>query len=61
MAGMAGNGWKWLEMAGVAGNGWIWLGMAGMAGNGWKWLEMQKKRDPGSHDPKNVQVYLQYI
>ena len=48
MAGMAKNGWKWLEiaeMAGnelqrlkMAGNGWKWLEKAGI---GWKWLELK--------------------
>ena len=27
---------KWLEMAGMVGNGWKWLKMFG---NGWKWME----------------------
>ena len=44
--GMAGNGWKWLEMAG---HGWKWLTMvdwrkwlemAGYGQNDWKWLKM---------------------
>ena len=52
MAGMAGNGWKWLEMAGlleltgnglkwleIAVNSWKWPEWQEMAGHGWKWLE----------------------
>ena len=35
LSGMAGNGWKWLEMAG---NGWQCLDMSGMIGNGSKLL-----------------------
>ena len=40
MAGMAGNGWKWmewLEMNGIAGKG---LKQLKVAGNEWKWMEM---------------------
>ena len=43
MVGMVENGLKLLEIAGMTGNGWKWLKIAeitGMAGNGWKWLEI---------------------
>ena len=38
IAGMAGNGWKGLEMN--TGNCWKWLEMAGMAGTDFKCLKM---------------------
>ena len=34
MAGMAGNGFKWLQIAVMTEIGWKWLEMAGMARNG---------------------------
>ena len=55
MAGMARNGWKWLERAGIAilknwlegmymtGNGLKRMEMAGHFWKGWKWLEMALK------------------
>ena len=36
IAGMTGNGWKWLEMSGKI------LEMAGNVWNDWKWLEMAR-------------------
>ena len=38
MTGMAGNGWKWLEITRMADNDWKLLEIAGMAGNSCKWL-----------------------
>ena len=48
MAGMAGNGWKWLKWLERVRNSWKWMemkgyGVDGMAGNGWRWLEMAGK------------------
>ena len=35
--GMAGRGWKWLD---ITRNGLKWLSIDGMPGNGWKWLKV---------------------
>ena len=44
MAGVARNVSKWLEMTGIAGNGWKLLDMAG---HSWKWLEITKMAGNG--------------